>query len=101
MNDALNTDDCDPDGGKLMPLVNFNNCGGKEKCVAVCPFDVFVMRPITAEDRVGLNLKGKLKTFFNDQKAYLTDPASCHACGKCVPICPERAIKLVNYREDV
>lgn len=32
---------CDETGGKLMPLVNFNSCGAKEDCVAVCPYDVF------------------------------------------------------------
>lgn len=25
---------------KLMPIVNFNSCGGKEDCVAVCPYTV-------------------------------------------------------------
>lgn len=87
---------CKEEGGKLMPLVNFNSCGAKEDCVVVCPYDVFEMRPITIEDKAKLNLKGKIKTFFFKNKAYLTDPSLCHACGLCVQACPERAIKLTK-----
>ncbi|GLR19839.1 4Fe-4S dicluster domain-containing protein [Portibacter lacus] len=88
---------CDDEGGKLMPLVNFNSCGAKEDCVAICPYDVFEMRPITDDDKSKLNLKGKIKTFFFKNKAYLTDPALCHACGLCVQACPENAIKLGKF----
>lgn len=85
---------CDEEGGKLKPVVNFSDCGAKEDCVIVCPYDVFEMRPITEEDKATLNFKGKIKTFFDKRKAYLTDPALCHACGLCVQACPEKAIKL-------
>jgi NAD-dependent dihydropyrimidine dehydrogenase PreA subunit len=85
---------CDKQNGKLIPLVNFNSCGAKEDCVAVCPYDVFEMRPITLEDKVKLNLKGKIKTLFFKNKAYLTNPTLCHACDLCVQACPENAIKL-------
>ncbi|MFK7980341.1 MAG: ferredoxin family protein [Saprospiraceae bacterium] len=91
-------DNCDDTGGKLMPVVNFNSCGAKEDCVAVCPHEVFEMRPITIEDKANLNLKGKIKTFFFKNKAYLTDPNLCHACGLCVPACPENAIKLAKLK---
>ena len=87
---------CDEASGKLKPLVNLNNCGGKEDCIPACPFDVLEMRTISPEDRSKLNLKGKLKTFFNAQKAYVIDPDLCHACGICVQVCPEKAIKLVR-----
>ena len=89
-------DNCDDIGGKLMPAVNFNNCGAKEDCVAVCPYDVFEMRPIAPKDKANLNLKGIIKTFFFTNKAYLTDPNLCHACGLCVQTCPENAIKLAK-----
>lgn len=91
------TDNCDETGGKLMPVVDFNSCGAKEDCLAVCPYDVFEMRPIAAEDKAQLNLKGKIKTLFFNQKAYLSDPGLCHACGLCVTACPEKAIKLTKY----
>ena len=78
-----NNGNCDEVGGKLMPLVNFNNCGAKEDCVAVCPYDVFEMRPITVEDKARLNFKGRVKTFFFKEKAYLTDPALCRAVLGC------------------
>ena len=87
---------CDDEVGKLMPLVNFNSCAAKEDCVVVCPYDVLEMRPITIEDKAQLNLKGKVKTFFFKEKAYVTDPSLCHACGLCVQACPEKAIKLTK-----
>lgn len=87
---------CDERPGKLMPEVNFNSCGAKGDCVAVCPFDLFEMREITPEDKANLNLKGKIKTFFFKEKAYIADPNLCHACGLCVPACPENAIKLTR-----
>lgn len=87
---------CKEEGNKLRPIVNFNNCGAKEDCVAVCPYDVFEIRPIRAEDKANLNLKGKIKTFFFKNKAYLTDSSLCHACGLCVQACPENAIKLTK-----
>ncbi|MFK7748467.1 MAG: ferredoxin family protein [Kordia sp.] len=87
---------CDAVGEKLMPVINLNNCGGKEDCVPACPYDVLEMRKITPEDRLTLNLKGKIKTFFKPKKAYVTDSSMCHACGICVQVCPERAIKLIK-----
>lgn len=87
---------CDETGGKLMPVVDFNSCGAKEDCVAVCPYDLFEMKPITLEDKANLNIKGKIKTFFFKNKAYVTQPELCRACGLCVPACPEKAIKLMK-----
>jgi NAD-dependent dihydropyrimidine dehydrogenase PreA subunit len=94
----LDDSNCDETGGKLKPLVNMSKCGGKEDCIPACPYDVLEMRPITPEDRLTLNFKGKIKTFFKPNKAYVTDPSLCHACGICVQICPEKAIKLVRAK---
>lgn len=88
---------CSDEAGKLMPIVDFNSCGGKEDCAIVCPYDVFEMRPISKEDKTKLNLKGQLKTFFFKHKAYVINPEQCHACGLCVQACPERAIKLTRF----
>jgi NAD-dependent dihydropyrimidine dehydrogenase PreA subunit len=87
---------CNETSGKLMPIINLSNCGGKEDCIPACPYDVLEMRTIFPEDRLKLNFKGKIKTFFKPKKAYVTDPSLCFACGICVQVCPERAIKLVR-----
>jgi NAD-dependent dihydropyrimidine dehydrogenase PreA subunit len=92
----LNKSNCDETGGKLKPVINLSNCGGKEDCIPACPYDVLEMQLITAEDRLTLNFKGKIKTFFKPNKAYITDPNLCHACGLCVQVCPEKAIKLTK-----
>ncbi len=85
------------ESGRLQPVVNFNKCEGKADCVAVCPYDVFEMRPTAAADKAQLNFVGKLKTYFHPNKAYVIDPARCHACGLCVTACPEKAIQLKRY----
>lgn len=64
---------CNEASGKLKPVINFNNCGGKETCIPVCPYDILEMRTISAEDKRELNFKGKIKTFFNNKKAYVKD----------------------------
>ena len=74
-------ENCAEEAGKLQPLVDLSDCGGKGKCVPVCPYDVFEMRQIVDEDRKQLNFKGRIKTFFNKEKAYLKHPDMCHACG--------------------
>lgn len=92
----LNTSNCDENSGKLMPIINLSNCGAKEDCISACPYDVLEMQTITPEDRLTLNFKGKIKTFFKPKKAYIKDPSLCHACGLCVQVCPEKAIKLMK-----
>lgn len=62
---------CDETSGKLVPIINLSNCGDKEDCIPACPYDVLEIRTITAEDRLTLNFKGKLKTFFKPKKAYV------------------------------
>ena len=77
-------------------MIDLNSCSGETDCIPFCPYDVLEMRPISLEDKEKLNLKGKIKTFFNKQKAYVRDASLCHACGMCVQVCPERAIKLTK-----
>ena len=78
----------------LYPIVDFNKCSGKGPCIPICPFNVFEMTPIKSEDKENLNWIGKLKTSFNKNKAYVTNAEVCNACGLCVTVCPEKAIKL-------
>lgn len=80
--------------GILFPIVDFNKCSGAGPCIPACPFDVFELKSINKTDKKGLNWVGKLKTKFNNKKAYAVQADLCNACGLCVIACPEKAIKL-------
>lgn len=83
--------------GQVMPLVDRNRCEGKADCVRVCPYDVFEIVKLDPEQRRGMSLSGRIKSFFHGYKQALTQRAdACHACGLCVVACPERAITLVR-----
>lgn len=55
LKNKLDNSNCSDRTEKLMPIVNFNSCGGKEDCVAVCPYHVIEMQPISKEDKAKLN----------------------------------------------
>lgn len=81
--------------GRLVPVIDASRCEGKEDCVRVCPYHVFTVRKLTAEERQRLGLLARFKVFVHGGKqAFVTQPADCHACGLCVTACPEKAIKL-------
>jgi 4Fe-4S ferredoxin len=83
--------------GRLAPVVDRDRCEGKAACVAVCPFDVFEMDRLTPAQRAELTLIGRMKAFFHGgRQAFAVRPEDCHACGRCVTACPERAIRLVK-----
>jgi 4Fe-4S ferredoxin len=83
--------------GLLAPVVDRNRCEGKEDCVRVCPYDVFEIGTLTAEQRAGLSFKGRLKAWAHGGKqAFAVRSAECHACGLCVKECPEKAISLAR-----
>ena len=43
----------------------------------------------------GLSLIGRLKGVAHRwQQAFAVNADACHACGKCVTACPEKAIRL-------
>lgn len=86
---------CDDQPGRLVPVVNLGRCEAKADCVAVCPFGVFEVRRIDDADFAALSWLGKLRSVVHGRKAAYTPKAdACHACGLCVPACPEKAIKL-------
>ena len=90
-------EDCRQAPGVLRPVIDRNRCEGKGDCVAVCPYDVFTIGTLLADERRGLSLVGKLKGFAHGwQQAFTPDADRCRACGHCVTACPERAIKLVR-----
>lgn len=82
--------------GRVRPRVDFGRCEGKAACVEVCPYDVFELAPLKAEDRKGLSWLARLKIAVHGGKvAYTPNAPSCAACGLCVKACPEHAIVLV------
>ncbi len=88
--------DC-KEAGKLVPVIDTSRCEAKEACVEVCPYDVFVVRKLTDAEREALGWLTRFKVFVHGGKqAFVARPADCHACGKCVAACPERAIQLMK-----
>jgi 4Fe-4S ferredoxin len=91
--------DCRGEPGKVAPAVDRNRCEGKEDCVRVCPYDVFEVRVLDAEDRASLSLFGKLKAWAHgNRQAYVVRPQDCHACQLCIEACPEDALRLAPVR---
>ncbi len=83
--------------GKVMPQIDRNRCEGKDDCVRVCPYQVFEVRRMDAEDFSELSFKGKVKAVLHGRMTAYTPAAdACRACGLCVTACPEDAIRLVK-----
>ena len=80
-------------------MVDRNRCEAKADCVRVCPYDVFAIRALTAEERASLSWIGRLKTWAHGGKqAFVVKPEACHACQLCVAACPEDALRLAPLR---
>ena len=95
MND--NTTDCKQAPGVMVPVIDRNRCEGKAACVDVCPKNVFVLGKLSADERSGLTLRGRIKGFAHGWKqAFTPNAGACEACAKCVAACPEEAISLVR-----
>jgi NAD-dependent dihydropyrimidine dehydrogenase PreA subunit len=91
----MSTESCRGAPGKIVPVIDRNRCEGKAACVAVCPCGVFEIRALSGDDRASLSLRGRLKAWAHGgRQAYVARPDDCHACGRCVPACPEGAISL-------
>jgi 4Fe-4S ferredoxin len=81
--------------GLLQPVIDRNRCEGKEECVLVCPYAVFELKTLSASDRAGLSVLGRVKAFVHgNRQAFAVRADQCHACGACVSACPEHAITL-------
>jgi len=86
---------CRGEPGKVAPIVDRNRCEAKQDCVRVCPYDVFEIRTLSAEDRAALSWLGWLKAWAHgNRQAYVVRPESCHACQLCIDACPENALRL-------
>ena len=87
---------CADEPGRFTPKIDRNRCEAKADCVRVCPYHVFEIRPLAAEEKRGLSFVGRLKVFAHGGKqAFAVNAEACHACGLCVKACPEAAIRLV------
>lgn len=94
---ASNAASCRQSPGTFAPVINRNKCEGKGPCVAACPFDVLEVGTLSKADRANLSVIGKIKAFAHGGKqAFVVRPDLCAACGLCVQICPEKAIRLVQ-----
>jgi 4Fe-4S ferredoxin len=90
-----NNESCTEVSGRVAPIVDRNRCEGKEDCVRVCPFNVFEIGTLSAEQRSGLNFVGRLKAWSHGGKqAFVVNPLDCHACQLCIAACPEHALRL-------
>lgn len=86
--------DC-KEAGVLVPVIDRNRCEGKADCVRVCPYEVFEIGTLDAEQRRALSVPGRIKSFFHRyRQAFAVQAEACHACGLCVKACPEKAITL-------
>jgi NAD-dependent dihydropyrimidine dehydrogenase PreA subunit len=89
--------ECKHDAGVIEPVIDRERCEGKADCVRVCPYHVFEVTVLTAEQWSALSLRGRLKAFVHGRKqAVAVRSDQCHACGVCVAACPEDAIRLVS-----
>lgn len=88
---------CQPEAGTVLPVIDRNRCDGKQDCVAVCPFDVFAMQRVSALDLVMLPVAPrKAHKLIGKWQAFTVQAEKCHACNLCVVACPEDAIRLVR-----
>jgi 4Fe-4S ferredoxin len=87
--------ECRHDAGVMTPVIDRNRCEGKEDCVRVCPYAVFEIGRLTADDRRTLSLVGRMKAWAHGgRQAFATRADQCHGCGLWVTACPEHAITL-------
>lgn len=87
--------DCRHPPGAFRPWVDPRRCEGKAACVAVCPYDVFVVRRFEAAERPGLGWAGRVRLWVHGGlQADTVNADQCHGCGLCVKACPEDAITL-------
>jgi 4Fe-4S ferredoxin len=86
---------CKQPAGVVAPVIDATRCEGKADCLRVCPYNVFEIRSLTADERRALPLGARFKVWAHGGKqAFVSDGDACHACGLCVASCPEKAIRL-------
>ena len=92
-----NIEHCRNQPGEFIPAIDRNRCEGKEDCVAICPYDVFVMQKLSQTEKSEMPFLSRFKArVHGNWQAFAVRPEACHACGLCVKACPEHAIRLVK-----
>jgi len=88
---------CKQEPGVFAPVINRARCEGKEDCVRACPYEVFEMRKLGAQERRAMSFVARLKaTLHGNWQAFAVRAQDCRACGLCVAACPEDAITLAR-----
>ena len=76
-------------------VIDPHRCEGAGDCEEVCPYGVFSVRKLTKDELKSLPLKPWLKVLVHGgSQAFVVNGDACHACGRCVTACPEKAIRL-------
>ncbi len=79
------------------PVIDPHRCEGAGDCEEVCPYGVFSVRKLTKDELKSLPLKPWLKVLVHGgSQAFVVNGDACHACGRCVTACPEKAIRLTR-----
>lgn len=86
---------CPQPPGKYEPVIDRSRCEAKGPCVPACPYGVLAIRPLGEAEKASLGFFARLKAMAHgNRQAFAIQPDACQACGKCVEVCPEKAIKL-------
>ena len=94
-------DGCKQEPGVFVPVIDRSACDGKADCVVVCPYDVFELGFVPAQDRAQLGMLARVRGFLHGWKqSYAVNAEACRACGLCVQACPEKAITLSRRKMD-
>ena len=81
------------------PVIDHGRCEAKRDCVRVCPYDVFEVRRMDAEDFTALGMLGKLRsTAHRRMTAYTVRADQCHECGLCVTAALRRRSRWCRRR---
>jgi NAD-dependent dihydropyrimidine dehydrogenase PreA subunit len=97
MSQLENAADCKHEAGIFAPVIDRNRCEAKADCLRVCPYDVFEIAELSAEDKRSLSLVGRLKAWAHGgRQTFAVRADACHGCGLCVEACPEDAIRLAR-----
>lgn len=79
----------------VLAVVDRNRCEAKGPCVEACPRQAIEIRPLPEALKGEMSLVGRLKAWAHGGRQAFIDPDLCAGCGACLPVCPEKALRLV------